>query len=495
MLPDSSILAAASSRSNWISGMDSSGANDGDRHSCEPICHDAAPAAMVFALNANDSFREFYRSTRLLTSAPPSFYAPMIIGFLVGAHHQKSTVVLDDFRRTEEMIFEINSTDGCADQVAAPCRICSQVGLNSIVPLDAPLGSGSRKEQKSDSKWPVDLAWCPSCSLAQVTEAIATDILLRDSAPPASQAAMANAKTTVEQIVEKQQLGSESLVVEIASNNGYLLQWYQHSDVRVLGIESARNLAELAESTHGVRTINATFGLDLALQLKRDGQAADVIHATNVLSHVSDLNGVVAGFAALLKPDGVAVVEVPYLKDLLDQVRVDAIYQQHLCYFSLSSLMQLFGQHGMEIVGVERVQTSGGLRLLAARSGALPIEASVRDLMDQELTWVRNPAQYMAFGERIQSLRQELAGLLQSLQSEGKRIAVFGSPLRGNSILDSIGIGSHLKIYDPNQLVEDQPDYCLLLASGAADEVLEQQRKYREMGGRFIIPAPTVRIA
>lgn len=475
--------------------MDSSGANDARRHSCGQVCHDAASSAIGFVPHANDSFREFNRSARFVTSNLPGCSALVNTGFLVGAHHQKSTVALDDFRRREPMIFEINSTDCCADQVAAPCRICSQVGLNSIVPLDAPAGTPTQHDEKSDSKWPVDLAWCPSCSLAQVTESITTDILIRDVAQPASDALAARAKAAVEGICEKLQLGSDSLVIEIASNNGYLLQWYQQSEVPVLGIESAKNVADQAESVHGIRTINSIFGLELALQLKREGQTADVIHATNVLSHVSDLNGVVAGFAALLKPEGVAVVEVPYLKDLLDQVRVDAIYQQHLCYFSLSSLMQLFGQHGMEIVDVERLASSGGLRILAARSGALPVESTVRDLMDQELTWVRSPAQYMAFGERIQSLRQELAGLLQSLQSEGKRIAVFGSPLKGHSLLDSIGIGSHLKIYDPTQLVEDQPDYCLLLASGAADEILDQQRKYREMGGRFIIPAPTVRIA
>ena len=223
------------------------------------------------------------------------------------------------------MIFEINSTDCCADQVAAPCRICSQVGLNSIVPLVAPAETPTQEEQIGDSKWPVDLAWCPSCSLAQVTESTAMDILIRDVAQPASNAMAAQAKSAVEQICEKLQLGSDSLVIEIASNNGYLLQWYQQSEVPVLGIESAKNVADQAESVRGIRTINSTFGLELALQLKREGQAADVIHATNVLSHVIDLNGVVAGFAALLKPEGVAVVEVPYLKDILDQVSVDAI--------------------------------------------------------------------------------------------------------------------------------------------------------------------------
>ncbi len=395
------------------------------------------------------------------------------------------------------MIIEINTTDD-ANQIAAPCRICSRVGLNSILPLGGSAEAQSAAVATSDARWSLDLAWCPSCSLAQITESIPTDILTRESALPASAMAgvVLQAKSVVEQVCEKLELGPESLAIEIASNDGYLLQWYQQAKIPVLGIEAAQDVAWIAESKHGIGSFPDRFGLEFALQLKREGHCADVIHANHVLGHVADLNDVVAGFAALLKPEGMAVVEVPYLKDLLDEANFDTINHDHLCFFSLSSLRQLFGQHGMEIVDVERSTLSTGtMRVFAAKTGAWPVQSSVRDLMDQEATWVRDSAQYLAFSNRIQSLRQELGQLLQTLKSEGKRIAVYGGSAKGNTLLESFGIGSHLKIYDPVQLVEDQPDYCLLLATDGAAEILSEQHRYREMGGRFIIPTPTVRIA
>lgn len=353
----------------------------------------------------------------------------------------------------------------------------------------------------------------------QITETVPPEVLFREYAyfSSFSDTMVSHARAISERLCDERKLDSDSLVIEIASNDGYLLQWYHKAGIPVLGIEPARNIARVAEAERGVRTISEFFGQELALQLVREGQRADVIHANNVLAHVADLNGVVAGFATLLKPEGIAVVEVPYLKDLMDHVEFDTIYHEHLCYFSLSALTQLFGQHGLEIIDVQRLSIHGGsLRIIAARSGTMSVKPAVHDLLDEESEWVRNAEFYRSFGDRVEELRRELVGLLQSLKSEGKRIAVYGASAKGSTLLNFFGIGSdmleyvvdrstvkqgrytpgtRLKIYDPTQLVQDQPDYCLLLTWNFADEILTQQQKYRELGGRFIIPVPSVRIA
>lgn len=395
--------------------------------------------------------------------------------------------------------------------------------MNPVLSLGStPLANALLREDeltKRESKWPLDLAWCPTCSLVQITETVPPEKLFREYAyfSSFSDTMVLHAKAIADRLREKRNLGKDSLVVEIASNDGYLLQWYQQAGIPVMGIEPARNIAHVAEAERGVRTISEFFGQELARQLVRDGERADVIHANNVLAHVADLNGVVAGFATLLKQDGVAVVEAPYLKDLLDHVEFDTIYHEHLCYFSLTALNQLFGQHGLEIIDVERLQIHGGsLRVFAARKGTTSVQPAVHDLLAEEATWVRNPEFYQSFGERVEALRQELVGLLQSLKSQGKRIAVYGASAKGSTLLNYIGIGSdvvdyvvdrstvkqgrytpgtRLKIYDPAQLIEDRPDYCLLLTWNFADEILKQQREYRQLGGQFIIPIPAVRIA
>ena len=207
----------------------------------------------------------------------------------------------------------------------------------------------------------------------------------------------------------------------------------------------------------------------------------------------------------------------PYLKDLLDHVEFDTIYHEHLCYFSLTALKRLFLRHKLNIVDVERLSIHGGsLRIFAVHAGSAPIQSSVEQLLREESSWVRDADCYRSFGERVESLRHQLVGLLKSLKADGKRIAVYGASAKGSTLLNYFGIGSELleyvvdrstvkqgrytpgtklRICDPSKLVEDQPDYCLLLTWNFAEEVLAQQAQYRQQGGKFIVPIPHVRVA
>ena len=353
----------------------------------------------------------------------------------------------------------------------------------------------------------------------QITETVPPETLFSDYAyfSSFSDTMVSHAKSIAQRLTSDRKLGVDSLVVEVASNDGYLLQWYREAGVPVLGVEPARNIAKVAIEERGIPTISEFFGKALATQLASEGKQVDIIHANNVLAHVADLNGVVAGFRALLKPNGVAVVECPYLKDLIDHVEFDTIYHEHLCYFSLTALDRLFRRHDLEIVDVERLDIHGGsIRIHAVPSGAESVRESVKSLLADEAQWVDDAASYASFGTRVENLGKELMGLLRRLKSEGKRIAVYGASAKGSTLLNFFGIdrelidyvvdrstvkqghytpGTHLKIYDPDHLTRDQPDYCLLLTWNFAQEILQQQHQFRDQGGQFIIPIPEVKVA
>jgi SAM-dependent methyltransferase len=303
-------------------------------------------------------------------------------------------------------------------------------------------------------------------------------------------------------------------VIELASNDGYLLKHYLAAGISVLGIDPAEPPAKAAQAI-GVETLIDFFTVDLAARLAEQGLAADVLHANNVLAHVADTNGFVEGIARVLNPTGMAVLEFPYVRDLIDHCEFDTIYHQHLCYFSVTAVDKLFRRHGLFLNDVRRIPIHGGsLRLYVER--VEDVQPSVTSLIDEERQLgLTSVDYYRDFAARVEGLRQSLSALLKDLKARGKRIAGYGAPAKGCTLLNYFGIdtdvmpytvdknrfkqgrympGTHQPIFAPKRLLEDRPDYALLLPWNFADEIIAQQADYLAQGGHFIVPIPELRI-
>lgn len=401
------------------------------------------------------------------------------------------------------------------------CRGCGSERLQRVVSLGTlPLSDGFLRSDQLDQaepRFPLDVAFCLDCTLVQIEYTVAPEVLFGADYPyfsSVSETVVDNARANIAARLAEHHLGPKSLVVEIASNDGYLLQFYREHGIPVLGIDPAPGPAAEAQR-RGIETLVAFFGRELARRLAAEGRAADIVHANNVLGHVADTGGFVEGLGMLLKPDGVAVIEVPYVRDLVEKVAFDTIYHEHLCYFSVHSAMALFRRYGLVLKRVERIPIHGGsLRLFVTAGGAA--DASVEQMLAEERAAGLDRFDFYAgFARRVAALSDALVTLLQQLKAEGARIVGYGAAAKGTILLNVCGIDGRLLDYvvDRNpwkcgrfvpgvrlpiravaEIERDPPDVLLILPWNITDEIVRQQAAFRARGGRFVIPVPEPRI-
>lgn len=402
------------------------------------------------------------------------------------------------------------------------CRSCGATQLAPVLSLgEMPLANALVRPERAheeDARYPLELVLCTSCTLLQITETVPGEVLFRDYRyfSSFSDTMVTHARAIAERMVSRLALSERSLAAEIASNDGYLLRSYVERGIPVLGIEPARNIAKVAEQ-RGVRTIPEFFGRELAARLVAENERADVLHANNVMAHVDDINGVVAGVATFLAPHGTFVTESPHVMPFIEHVEFDTIYHEHLFYWSLTAQKSLFERHGLAVVDVERLPIHGGsLRLFVQHAGVAQPTDAVERLLEEEAAWgVRDVTRYRGFADDVARLRADLTSLLRDLRSGGARIAAYGAAAKGTTLLNHFGIGTEsvdfvadrstekqgllvpgvrLPIVPPEELLRRAPSHCLLLTWNFADEILAQQAEYRAAGGKFIVPVPSVRI-
>lgn len=401
------------------------------------------------------------------------------------------------------------------------CRSCGSSSLSPVLDLgETPLADRLVPPSELDEpelRFPLNVVFCSDCTMVQITETVRPEILYTDAYPyysSFSPTVVEYARQNAVARIAELDLGADSLAIEIASNDGYLLKNYIEAGVPVLGVDPAQGPAASAESI-GVPTVCEFFTDQLAERLAAEGKQADVIHGNNVLAHVEDINGFVSGVARLLKPHGVAVFEAPYVKSLVEGLEFDTIYHEHHCYFSVTALDRLFRRHRLFLHRIEHLPVHGGsLRMFVGATEDQ--DESVRNaLADESTSGMVSGAFYRKFAEHVCALKADLTALIGDLKRQGKSVAAYGAAAKGATLLNFCGLsvdeidfvvdrnvhkhgsfmpGSRIPIRPPSALAEDQPDYALLLAWNYADEVMAQQSEYRSAGGRFIIPVPSPRI-
>jgi hypothetical protein len=394
------------------------------------------------------------------------------------------------------------------------CRSCGGTALEPVLSLGKlPLVNVlvAPEDPGPEPRYPLDLVRCTSCTLTQITETVPPALLFTNYPyfSSYSQTFREHAGAFAARALDEMGLGGESLVVEAASNDGYLLRYFAEAGVPTLGIEPARNIARVAEE-YGIETIVEFLDERVAHRIVADRGTADLVVANNVLAHVPDLHGFVAALATIAGRRGRIAIEVPYIRDLIDRMEFDTIYHEHLCYFSVTALVRLFDEHGLAVADIEHLPVHGG-SIRVTLSGIDGPSPKVDRILAEERAWgMGDTARFKRFARDVDTARRRVTEFVTTAASGGP-VTAYGAAAKGVVLANACGLDTELIRYvvDRNphkqgkllpgvripvepaeRLVSDQPEYCLLFVWNLADEVLRQQEIFRQRGGRFIVPLP-----
>ena len=399
------------------------------------------------------------------------------------------------------------------------CRVCGSATLEPILSLGSmPLANGflrSPLEFASERSYPLELYFCSACALMQLLDVVRADIMFRHYLyiTGVSATQVTHTSSYARALTERLGLGSKDLVVEIASNDGSLLRAFAAAGVQTLGVEPARNLAAEA-AANGIETVAEFFTQALARRMRAERGKARVVVANNVLAHVDDVRDFLAGCSELIDDEGIISIEVPYVGDLIERIEYDTIYHEHLSYFSFASLLRAAESAGLAALRIDRLPVHGGsLRLTLGRT-ASGHAADVRAVeADEQRAGFTGLERYRRFAREVLDSRTAFVSLLERLNAEGRRIAGYAAPAKGNTLMNfcriddrlirytvdksprKVGLytpGAHLQVRPVSALYapETRPDYVVVLAWNIGEEIMKQERAFRDTGGRFIIPIP-----